>query len=413
MLNLYNTLTRRTEPFKPAEDMQVKMYTCGPSTYQQAHIGNYRTFLFEDILQRYIEYLGYNVTRLITLTDVEDKAIAEAKKENLTVEELTRKNEAIFFQDFKLLKIKTPDYAIRASSAVDQAAKLIAQLLEKGYAYWYEYEGAKNVYFDPLKFNGFGKLAHLDMSKWPKKRRRFHKDTYPGTPWNRGDFIVWDGCKQDAVCYVAPIGSGRPAWNIQDAAIVTKHLGFTIDVACGGIDNLVRHHDYTLAIAEAVSGKEFSRYWLHGGHLFVDGKKMSKSSGNVYCTSDILKKGFSGKHLRFFLTYGPYRKKLNFTFEKLAETSRKLDSFKSMVKELQKQKSDNSNKETETEGVKGATVSVFENGMNNDLDVKTVFDSLYETIHVVYKMRESLSVKDVKNIMDDLRRIDSVLQFIF
>ena len=246
------------------------MYTCGPSTYQRAHIGNYRTFLFEDILQRYMEYLGYKVTRLITLTDVEDKAIAEAKKENLTIEELTRKNEAVFFQDFKLLKIKTPDYAIRASSAVDQAAKLIAQLLEKGYAYWYTYKGAKNVYFDPLKFNGFGKLAHLDMSKWPKKKRRFHKDTYPGTPWNMGDFIIWDGCKQDAVCYVAPIGSGRPAWNIQDAAIVTKHLGFSIDVACGGIDNLVRHHDYTLAIAEAVSGKEFSRYWLHGGHLFVE-----------------------------------------------------------------------------------------------------------------------------------------------
>ncbi|MGA3288991.1 MAG: class I tRNA ligase family protein [Candidatus Bathyarchaeia archaeon] len=413
MLNLYNSLTRRIEPFKPAENMQVKMYTCGPSTYQQAHIGNYRTFLFEDILQRYMEYLGYKVTRLMTLTDVEDKAIAQAKKENLTIEELTRKNEAVFFQDFKLLKIKTPDYGIRASSAVDQAAKLIAQLLEKGYAYWYEYEGAKNVYFEPLKFDGFGKLAHLDLSKWPKKKRHFHKDTYPGTPWNMGDFIIWDGCKQEAVCYVAPIGGGRPAWNIQDAAIVTKHLGFSIDVACGGIDNLVRHHDYTLAIAEAVSGKEFSRYWLHGAHLFVDGKKMSKSTGNVYYTSDILKKGFSGEHLRFFLTYGPYREKLNFTFEKLAKASRKLDSFKSMVKELQKQKSVNSSTETETKRINGTVVSVFENGMNNDLDVKTVFDSLYETIHRMYKMRKSLSVKDAKNIIDDLHRIDSVLQFIF
>ena len=309
---------------------------------------------------------------------MEDKAIAQAKKENLTVEELTRKNEAVFFQDFKLLKIKTPDYAIRASSAVDQAAKLIAQLLEKGYAYWYEYEGAKNVYFDPLKFVGFGKLAHLDMSKWPKNKRRFHKDTYPGTPWNRGDFILWDGCELDDVCYVAPIGSGRPAWNIQDASIVTKHLGFSIDVACGGIDNLVRHHDYTLAVAEAVSGKPFSRYWLHGGHLLLNGKKMSKSTGNVLYTSDILKKGFSGEHLRFFLTYGPYRKKLNFTFEKLAETSQKLDSLKSMVKDLEKQKTDNSNKETKR--VDGSMVSVFENGMNNDLDVKTAFDSLYETI---------------------------------
>ena len=159
MLNLYNTLTRKIEPFNPTEDMQVKMYTCGPSTYQRAHIGNYRTFLFEDILQRYMEYFGYNVKRLMTLTDVEDKAIAQAKKENLTVEQLTRKNEAVFFQDFKLLKIKTPDYSIRASSAVDQAAKLIAQLLKKGYAYWYTYEGVKNVYFDPLKFGGFRKTC--------------------------------------------------------------------------------------------------------------------------------------------------------------------------------------------------------------------------------------------------------------
>ena len=387
------------------------MYTCGPSTYQQAHIGNYRTFLFEDILQRYMEYLGYNVTRLITLTDVEDKAIAEAKKENLTIEELTRKNETVFFQDFKLLKIKTPDYAIRASSAVDHAAKLITQLLEKGYAYWYTYKGAKNVYFDPLKFKDFGKLAHLDMSRWPKKKRRFHKDTYPGTPWNMGDFIIWDGCKQDAVCYVAPIGSGRPAWNIQDAAIVTKHLGFSIDVACGGIDNLVRHHDYTLAIAEAVSGKQLSQYWLHGGHLYVDRKKMSKSTGNVYYPSDILEKGFSGGHLRFFLIYGPYRGKLNFTFVRLAETSRKLDSLKSMLEELQEAQVDSAN--TELNAPIGSIISDFESCLNNDLDAKTAFDSLYETISGLHKKRGSLSAKNVKKLMRDLRRIDSVLQCIF
>jgi len=411
LLNLYNSLTRKIEPFKPAEDMQVKMYTCGPSTYQRAHIGNYRTFLFEDILQRYLEYLGYKVKRLITLTDVEDKAIAQAKKENLTIEELTRKNEAVFFRDFKLLKIKPPDYAVRASSAVDQAARLIAQLLEKGYAYWYTYRGEKNACFDPLKFSGFGKLAHLDMSKWPKKKRRFHKDTYPGTPWNLGDFILWHGCRQDDVCYDTQIGSGRPAWNIQDAAIVTKHLGFTIDVACGGIDNLVRHHDYTLAIAEAVSGKQFSRHWLHGGHLFVDGKKMSKSTGNVYYPSDLLEKGFSGEHLRFFLIYGYYREKLNFTVEKLAETSRKLDSLKNMVKELQEPKSDHSN--PEMEALTSRIVSEFEGGMNNDLDVKSAFDSLYGTICELHKMRESLNVKDAKNISNSLRRIDSVLQCIF
>jgi cysteinyl-tRNA synthetase len=388
------------------------MYTCGPSTYQQAHIGNFRTFLFEDILQRYLEYLGYKVKRLITLTDIEDKAIAQAKEKSLAVEELTRKNEAILFNDFKHLKIKTPDYAVRASSAVDQAAKLIVQLEEKGYVYWHTYEDAKNAYFDPLKFTGFGKLAHLDMNKWPKKKRRFHKDTYPGTPWNRGDFILWHGCKQDDVCYETPIGSGRPAWNIQDASIVTKHLGFTIDIACGGIDNLVRHHDYTLAVAEAVSGKQFSKHWLHGAHLFVNGKKMSKSIGNVYYPSDLLKKGFSSKQLRFFLIYGRYREKLNFTFEKLAGTSRKLASLKNMIKELQEAKSNNSNS-AETKAVTIGIASGFEKGMNNDLDVKSAFDSVYEKICELHQLRESLSTKDVKNTLNDLHRIDSVFQCIF
>ena len=411
MLKLYNTLTRKIEPFKPSEDKEVKIYTCGPSTYQQAHIGNYRTFLFEDIFQRYLEYSGYNVKRLMTLTDVEDKAIAQAKKENLTVEELTRKNEAAFFRDFELLKIKRPDYPVRASTAVDQAVNLISKLVENGYAYWCTYKGAKNVYFNPLKFIGFGKLAHLDMSKWPKKKRRFHKDTYPGTPWNLGDFVLWHGCKQDDVCYQTPIGSGRPAWNIQDAAIVTKHLGFAIDVGCGGIDNLVRHHDYTLAISEAVSGKPFSRYWLHGGHLFVEGKKMSKSTGNVYYPSDILAKGFSGEHLRFFLIYGPYRKKLNFTFEKLSETSRRLDSFKRMVADLQEAKPSSQAEKHETLASK--ITADFESNLNNDLDVKLAFDSLYETISELHEIRQSLGAKDVKNTLNSLRRVDSVLQCIF
>jgi cysteinyl-tRNA synthetase len=411
LLNLYNTLTRKTEPFQPAEDMKVKMYTCGPSTYQPAHIGNYRTFLFEDILQRYLEYLGYKVTRLMTLTDVEDKAIAQAKKENLTLEELTRKNEEVFFKDFELLKIKRPNCPVRASTAVDQAVNLILKLVEKDTAYSYTYKGAKNFYFDSLKFKGFGKLAHLDTSKWPKKKRHFHKDTYPGTPWNLGDFVLWHGYEQDDVCYQTGIGSGRPAWNIQDAAVVTKHLGFTVDIGCGGIDNLVRHHDYTLAVAEAFSGKQFSRYWLHGGHLFVEGKKMSKSKGNVYYPSNLLAKGFSGEQLRFFLVYGHYRKKLNFTFEKLAQTSQKLDSFKIKVADLQQAKSSSQTEQAEV--LSSKITADFEGYMNNDLDVKSAFDSLYETISKLHEMRQSLSSKDTKNVLNGLRKVDRVLQCLF
>ena len=411
MINVYNSLTRKIEPFEPQEGKEVKMYTCGPSTYQPAHIGNYRTFLFEDVLHRYLEYLGFNVRRLMTLTDVEDKALAQAKKENLTVEELTQRNEKVFFRDFELLRIKKPDYPIKASTAIDQTTDLISKLIKRGIAYNYAYKGSENIYFDPSKFAGFGKLAHLDMNKWPKKKRRFHKDTYPGTPWNRGDFVLWHGCKKDDECYQTTIGFGRPAWNIQDAAIVTKHLGFSVDFACGGSDNLVRHHDYTLAVAEAVSGKQFSRYWLHGGHLFVDGKKMSKSKGNVYYLSDLLAKGFSSQQLRFFLIYGPYRKKLNFTLKKLAQTTQRLDAFKRMVVDLEKTKPSRQISEEKIRSSK--IVAGFEDSLNEDLDVKSAFDNLNQTISELHKVRQKLSVKEIRDVLSDLHKIDSVLQCIF
>jgi cysteinyl-tRNA synthetase len=411
VLSLFNTLTCKIEPFQSAEPLKVKMYSCGPSTYQPAHIGNYRTFLYEDVLQRYLEYLGYTVTRTMALTDVEDKAIEQAKREGLTVEQLTTKNEAIFFNDFTTLRIKKPDYPLRASKAVDQAVNLISELTEKGYAYHYTYKGHKNVYFDSLKFKGFGKLARLDMSRWPKTKRRFHEDTYPGTPWNMGDFILWHGCKQANYCYETSIGSGRPAWNIQDAAVITKTLGYAIDVACGGIDNLVRHHDYTLAIVESVSKKQFARFWLHGGHLFVDGKKMSKSQGNVYYPFDLTEKGFAGFEIRFFLIYGPYHEKLNFTLEKIKESSQRLASLRKMVQEIEKALP--SGETTKQEALTSKLTSDFEEKMNNNLDVKGAFDCLYENVSKLHKFRGTLEEGNVKNVLSRLHRVDCVLQCIF
>ncbi len=413
MLKLYNTLTQKTESFQPREKQRVKMYTCGPSTYQPAHIGNYRTFLFEDILQRYLEYLGYMVTRLITLTDVEDKAIQQAKKEGLSVEELSSKNEKVFFADFKMLRIKTPDFSVRASTAVDQAATLISKLIDCGIAYRYCYKSENNVYFDPLKFKGFGKLAHLDMNKWPKKRRRFHKDTYPGTPWNMGDFILWHGCPESDICYQTPIGTGRPAWNIQDAAIVTKNLGFEIDVACGGIDNLVRHHDYNIAIAEAVSGKQFARYWLHGAHLYVNGEKMSKSKGNVYYPKDLAAKGYNGEQIRFFLIYGCYKETLDFTFEKFDAATKRLAEVRRMISELQKTKSSASTKSEKAKELSRKIIPSFEEAMNDNLDTKTAFDSLCGIVAELYGLKEKIGVEDKKEITENLRRVNGVLQCLF
>jgi cysteinyl-tRNA synthetase len=412
MVDLYNSLTQKIEPFKPSAGKEVRMYTCGPSTYQPAHIGNFRTFLFEDVLQRYLEYLGYNIKRVMTLTDIEDKAIEQAKKENLTVEEITQRNEAIFFKDFELLKIKKPTYPIRASTAVDQSVKLVEQLIKNGTAYRLMHNGEENIYFDPLRYGGFGKLSHLDMSKWPKNKRHFHKDTYPGTPWNRGDFILWHGCKGEGdVCFQTPIGKGRPSWNIQDAAIVTKQLGFTVDLGCGGIDNLVRHHDYTLAIAEAVSGKTFSKFWMHGGHLFVEGKKMSKSKGNVYYPKDIIAKGYSGQQLRFFLIYRPYRKKLNFTYQKLATVTQRLNSLRDMIAYLHDTEAKKLTKQNTR--LTDRIVSEFEECMNNDLDVKSAIDKLFETVTEICKRREYLGTEEKKNVLRKLQIVDSVLQCLF
>ena len=394
--------------------MKVKMYTCGPSTYQRAHIGNYRTFLFEDILQRYLEFLHYKVTRLITLTNIEDKAIAQAQKEGVSVEELTNRNEAEFFREFEKLHIKRPDYTVRASTIVDQAARLTKALEDKGVAYKYTYEGRENVYFDPTKFSGFGKLAHLDMKKWPKKKRRFHLDTYPGMPWNRGDFILWHGYKSgDSVCWETEVGRGRPAWNIQDAAMVTKHLGFCVDVACGGIDNLVRHHDYTLAVAEAVSGKPFSRFWLHGGHLYVDGKKMSKSKGNVLYPQDLTAEGYKNEHIRFFLIYGSYRQRRNFTWENLAETSRLLDDFKTSVKNLQEAKAQSSSPKAK---VLAHSIAVtFSRYMDDDLDVKGAFNAIHAAVADLqgFTRNDKLSREDAQTALTELKEVDRVLQIIF
>jgi len=290
-------MSRKLEEFKPIGDEKLRMYTCGPSIYQLPHLGNYRTFLFEDVLQRYLEYLGYNVERVLNLTDVEDKAIAEAEKEGTPLRKMTERNAKMFLRELKLLRAKPPDYLPRSSTSIEQAVHLIEELLKMGYAYWHE----GNVYYDPLKFKGFGKLYRLDMTRWPKARRRFHKDTYPGNRWNLGDFILWHGFKQgDKVYWDTKLGKGRPAWNIQDPAMATQHLGFKADIACGGIDNIIRHHDYIIAVVEAVSGEEFARYWLHGAHLYVDGKKMSKSIGNIIYPKDLIDRGCNWQSIRFF-----------------------------------------------------------------------------------------------------------------
>jgi cysteinyl-tRNA synthetase len=412
LLKLLNSMTRKLEAFQPFNDKKVKMYTCGPSIYLLPHIGNYRTFLYEDILYRYLEYLGYDVERALNITDVEDKAIAEAEKENTTLEELTERNTKVFLEELEKLGAEPPTYLPKSSTSVDQAIRIIETLLKKGCAYWYK----GNVYFDPLKFKNFGRLYGLDMKKWPKEKRRFHKDTYPGNRWNLGDFILWHGCKEgDNVYWDTLLGRGRPAWNVQDPATATQTLGNKVDLYCGGVDNLVRHHDYVIAVVESFTAKLLARFWLHGEHLFVDGKKMSKSRGNIIYPQDLVERGCQWQHIRFFLINGYYRKRLNFTHKKFKTACDRLHEFKDMVKKLEKVKTIKVESSRKTKKIIARLKEDFEERMNDDLHVKDAFDVLFRDVSELANFAEKgkIGVEDAKETIANLTAIDQVLKVIF
>lgn len=414
MLKLYNTMTESKEIFKPREGgNRVKIFTCGPSIYCRPHIGNYRTFLYEDVLLKYLESLGYKVLRIINFTDVEDKIIAEAAKKNTNIEQLADINSGYFFSETKLLNIKLPPFIPRSSTCVPQAARIITELMEKGYAY--RHNG--DIFFEPLKFKGFGKLFGLDMSRWPKKTVRFRKDNYTNR-WNRGDFILWHGHKDGQLpVWDTEIGKGRPSWNIQDPAIVREHLGPKVDITCGGIDNIYRHHDYNIAIMETLSNEDYAKYYIHGEHLIVNGKPMSKSRGNIVYPEDILRQGFKPFHLRFFLIYSPYRKKLNFTERNFKKTAALLDDFRRTVAVILKPETQKSPTETRksprnsrAEELTGRIREEVTEKMDDNLRVGDAFNCIFPLLTELKHLKQSgrLGRNEIDNISQIVKEIDSV-----
>jgi len=405
MLRLFNTFGKRIETFQPMNKEIVTVFTCGPSVYQHSHIGNFRTFLFEDIVVRYLQYLGYQVARGMNFTDIEDKAITEAAKRKTGVKQLTDRNIATFLKEMQALRMKQPDFLPRASEAVDRAVEIIERLIDLKIAYWH----GGNCYFDPLKYSGFGELYGLDMTKWPKHKKRFHKDTYPGMRWNWGDFVLWHGYKEgDTTYWDTRIGKGRPAWNIQDPSMISSHYDETLSLYCGGIDNLVRHHDYTRAVLESIRPYPMAQYWLHCHHLHVDGKKMSKSIGNILYTDTLQEKGYDLSEIRFFLIYGHYRKKLNYSDKKMQSVTEKLRRFKEQVKRIKDRAGSTTDADTEqARKIKDA----FQEKMDDDLDVKGAFNNVVALLNGM-EMR-NLTPTTASGIITALRGIDEVLQVIF
>ena len=405
MLKLYNTLGKKTETFRPASKQLVTMFACGPSVYQRAHIGNFRTFLFEDILARYLEYSGCKIKRGMNLTDIEDKAIREAREQKTTVKSLTEKNIREFVREMAFLRMKTPDYLAKASESVNEAVDIIRRLLESKIAYWYK----GNVYFDPLKFPGFGKLYGLDLSKWPSTKKRFHRDTYPGTRWNLGDFILWHGCERgDKYCWDTRIGKGRPAWNIQDASIVSKYFRETLSIYCGGIDNLFRHHDYTLAILESIRPYPMAKFWLHGDHLYVNGRKMSKSKGNILYSDDLRQKGYDARQIRFLLVYGHYRERINYSDGLMHLMADRLKTFQRYVKEIEVKAS---RKAVFGGEAAESLTETFTRHMDNDLNTKEAFDGIYKIVSRIDI--DGMKPADASGVLYTLKKIDEVFKVFF
>lgn len=412
MLELQNSMTLKKEPFEPINDRTVKMFSCGPSIYRRPHIGNYRTFIWEDTLQRYLEYLGYDVRRVLNFTDIEDKSIEEAQMLGESVTEVTGAVADRFMQETARLRIKLPDNIPRSSTSVQQAVRIIQQLIEKGYAYWYQ----GNVFYDPLKFKDFGKLYKLDMSRWPREKKRFKLDTYPGQRWNYGDFILWHGYKAgNPVYWDTEIGRGRPAWNIQDPAMISESLGYELDIFCGGIDNMVRHHDYNIAVMESVSGQELARYWLHGQHVLVNGKKMSKSLDNIVYPEDLLARNFSWEHIRFGLLYRHYRRRLNLTMNFFSKLGAHLDKLREMTTAILEGPHGEPSADDSVQKMIEELSERFESAMNNDLDTQNAFEGVFGAVSGLHNLKKSgrIGKKDADAISKKLHKIDGVLQVIF
>ncbi len=372
-LTFFNTLDRRQETFKPIKSGCVDMYTCGPTVYNFAHIGNFRAYMFEDILRRTLELFGYKVTQVMNLTDVDDKTIRDSQASNLDLDTFTAKYKKSFFEDLNTLNIEPAEFYPAATDHIQEMIQLIQTLFDKGFAYRAD---DNCVYFSIDKFPEYGKLAKIDrenqISGVRVKNDEYAKDSV-------ADFALWkarDEADGD-VWWDSPWGQGRPGWHIECSAMSMKYLGDSFDIHTGGIDNMFPHHEDEIAQSEAATGKKWVNYWLHCAHLMVEGDKMSKSLGNFYTLRDLLDRGFTGREIRMVLLSTHYRKKLNFTFEGLEQSRDLLRRVDELVLRLQ---SANGKSSDEVAKLLELSEKTFMEGMADDLNISGAIAALFELL---------------------------------
>jgi len=331
---LYNTLTRTTEPFAPADGKTVQMYTCGPTVYNPAHLGNFRTFLFEDLLRRTLRLRGWEVRQVMNLTDVDDKIITRASQTGRTIMEVTLPIVDIFHADRKYLRIEDAEVYPKATETIPEMIELVEKLMRRGVAYLAE-DGS--VYFAIDRFPQYGRLSRLDTREI-KSGARVAQDDY--SKENAQDFALWKAAKPEdeasGAAWDSPWGRGRPGWHLECSAMAMKYLGETLDVHCGGVDLVFPHHEDEIAQSEAATGKPFSRVWCHGEFLLTDGAKMAKRVGNVSNVKDLREQGVSAAAVRHFVFSTHYRKQLNLSgvaLEASMEAVRRIGEFAARLRE--------------------------------------------------------------------------------
>jgi len=403
MIKFFNTLSGKLEPFQPLNPGKVKLYTCGPTVYDHAHIGNFRAYIFEDLLKRFLLFMGYEVTQVMNITDVDDKTIKGAQAEGIKLEDYTKKYIESFFEDIEILNINKADYYPRATEHIPDMVKMIKGLLKKGFAY------RKNgsIYFRIGKFPNYGLLSKMDLTEL-KPGQRTEADEYEKE--SAQDFALWKDKKEGEPFWETEIGSGRPGWHIECSVMSSKYLGQTFDIHCGGVDNIFPHHENEIAQSEAYSGKKFVNYWLHCRHLIVEGEKMSKSKGNQYTLRELLKKKCDPLALRFLLLATHYRKMLNFTFEGLRQAEASLQRIKDFIYELENRKFKmEENKDIPTLIEK--TRKKFIEGLSNDLNFSVSLTALFEMIRRVNTLiaKEKLGTKNAKELISLTYSFDKVL----
>tara|TARA_B100001013_G_scaffold238669_2_gene147087 strand:- start:1357 stop:2760 length:1404 start_codon:yes stop_codon:yes gene_type:complete len=405
VLKLFNTLGKKKEEFKPNQDNKVSIYCCGPTVYDFAHIGNFRTFLFEDIIIRYLKYKGYKIKFVMNITDVDDKTIAASIKNGKSLKEYTNKFTEEFFKDLDSLKITKATLYPKATDYIKEIEEYIKKLEKGGYAY----QSDASYYFSISKFKEYGKLSGINVDS-SKTKSRLTNDEYSKEEVQ--DFALWKAWEEnDGDAYWNNIlGKGRPGWHIECSVMSTKILGKQIDIHAGGTDLIFPHHENEIAQSEAVSSQQFVKYWIHSEHLIVEGKKMSKSEGNYFTLRNLLEKGYDQRAIRFLLISSHYRSQLNFTLDGINQAKENIDRIQETYSKIIDYKTKNGRDSDLSKITKEAKIE-FENAMDDDLDMPVALASIFGFVREINKYldKEQILEENKLEITEYFKSINKIL----